>query len=141
MSQTKFDEGLEGIKSAPGLIFAATYEPYPVSLLKVGSGRNSLGLSVEGGPLVLFLLYASWTNREDDDKVIEASKKVLEIIKKEAEDLGQLSPYTYMNYAFPGQDPISSYGSEVKEELVAVSKKYDPHGFFQKAVREGFKIL
>jgi hypothetical protein len=140
MSLDKFEKGFEEIKSVPGLIYAATYEPYPLTLLEAGSGRNSLGLSTESGPLVLFLLYTSWSNDEDDENVVELNKKVLHEIKKGAEDIGHLVPYTYMNYAFPGQDPISSYGPEIKGELQAVSNKYDPNGFFQNTVRGGFKL-
>lgn len=140
MTLDKFQKAFENIKSIPGLVYAATYEPYPVSLLHAGAG-NSLGLDPNDGPLVLFLLYASWSNIEDDNKVVEENKKVLNDIIKEAEDMGQSSPYRYMNYAFPHQDPISSYGPEIKKQLQAVSQKYDPEGFFQKAVSGGFKLF
>ena len=140
MTLDQFNKGFEPIKSVSGLIYAATYEPYPVSLLKAGTG-NSLGLDAKNGPLVCFLLYASWSNREDDDIVIKANKEVLDSIIKEAEAMGQLSPYTYMNYAFPDQDPISSYGPEIKKQLQEVSQKYDPEAFFQKAVSGGFKLF
>ncbi|KAJ4368374.1 hypothetical protein N0V83_006731 [Neocucurbitaria cava] len=140
MTLEKFNKGFEPIKSVAGLIYAATYEPYPVSLLKASTG-NSLGLDANDGPLVLFLLYTSWSDTKDDDAVIKANKEVLGDIKKEAEAMGQLSPYTYMNYSFPGQDPISSYGPEIKKQLQAVSQKYDPEGFFQKAVSGGFKLF
>jgi hypothetical protein len=139
MSQDKFLMGFEGIKSVPGLIYAATYEPYPASLLEIGAGRNSLGIQPDE-PLVLLLLYASWSNDEDDENVVKVNKQVLEEIKNDAEITGQLHPYTYMNYAFPGQDPITSYGSVVKEDLIKVSSKYDPKGFFQKSVSGGFKL-
>lgn len=139
LSQDKFLEGFEHIKSVPGLIYAATYEPYPVSLLEVGAGCNSLGIQ-PNEPLVLFLLYTSWNNHEDDKNVIRVNKQVLEEIQKGAEAAGQLHQYTYMNYAFPDQDPISSYGATVKEHLNTVSREYDPNGYFQKAVSGGFKL-
>jgi hypothetical protein len=64
----------------------------------------------------------------------------LEEVKKWGEAAGQLHPYTYMNYAFPDEDCISSYESTVKEELDTVSRKYDPMDFFQKAVSGVFKL-
>lgn len=140
MTLDKFYEGYEDLKSAAGLVFAATYKPYPVSLLEVGAGQNSLGLNGEDGPLVLFLLYSSWTDPKDDDMIVRVNKKVMEDIQKEAKAMGQLSPYVYMNYAFPGQDPVSSYGAVIKKELLAVSEKYDSKGFFQTAVSGGFKL-
>lgn len=141
MTLEKFNQGFQPIKSVAGLIYAATYEPYPISLLEAGAGKNSLGLDASNGPLVLFLLYASWSNTDDDDLVIKANKDVIDNITKEAEAMGLLSPYQYMNYAFPDQDPISSYGPEIKKELQIVSRKYDPSSFFQKAVSGGFKLF
>jgi hypothetical protein len=140
MTLDQFNKGFESIKSVAGLIYAATYEPYPVSMLEAGK-ENSLGLDPKEGPLVLFLLYTSWSNNVDDEVVMRANKEVLGNIEKEAKGMGQLSPYKYMNYAYPGQDPISSYGPEIKQKLQAVSQKYDPAGFFQKAVSGGFKLF
>ena len=137
-SLNKFYSSFEKIKDVPGLVYAATYEPCPVSLLK--AGRNSLGLDPKAGPLVLLLLYASWKDSKDDDQVLYETKNNLDAITQAAKETGQGSPYTYMNYAFSGQDPISSYGVEEKKKLIEVSKKYDPDGFFQKAVRGGFKL-
>ncbi|KAH7088172.1 hypothetical protein FB567DRAFT_620472 [Paraphoma chrysanthemicola] len=139
-SLDNFYTGYEALKSAAGLVFAATYEPYPTSLLTNGAGHNSLGINPEDGPLVLFLLYVSWTYPKDDDMIVQASKDTLERIQRAAREMGQGHMYVYMNYAFPRQDPVASYGDEVRRELQAVSEKYDPMGFFQRAVSGGFKL-
>jgi hypothetical protein len=138
-SLDEFYKAFEKIKDVSGLVYAATYEPYPVSLL--GAGRNILGIDQNDGPLVLLLLYASWNEDNDDERVIHETKAHLGAIVEAAKETGKGSPYIYMNYAYPDQDPISSYGAEQKVHLQEVSKKYDPDGFFQKAFPGGFKLF
>lgn len=138
-SLDEFYKAQEEIKDIPGLVYAATYEPYPISLLE--AGHNSLGIDPEEGPLVLLLLYASWKDSNDDERVLGETKANLEAIVKAAKETGKGSKYVYMNYAYPDQDPISSYGEEQKRKLQEVSKKYDPEGYFQKAVHGGFKLF
>ncbi len=53
---------------------------------------------------------------------------------------GLFNRFKYLNYAAPFQDPISSYGPVSKAQLQAVSKKYDPEGFFQAGIPGGFKL-
>ncbi|KAF2191954.1 hypothetical protein K469DRAFT_696029 [Zopfia rhizophila CBS 207.26] len=136
----KFLITFENSKDVPELIYVATYELYPVSLIRTG-GSNSLGLDPAEGPLICLLLYASWDNSSGDSKVIDENNILLEAINKEVEAKGLLSPYRYTNYAFTHQDPISSYGNDVKAEVQAVSRKYDPEDFFQAAVHGGFKFF
>lgn len=54
--------------------------------------------------------------------------------------LGTDKPYIYLNYAYPGQDPIKGYGQEGVKLLREASKKYDPKGVFQNLVPGGFKV-
>ena len=54
---------------------------------------------------------------------------------------GVFHRFKYLNYAAPFQDPITSYGPASKAQLRAVSKKYDPKGFFQVGVPGGFKLF
>jgi hypothetical protein len=138
-SLDEFYTAYEKIKDVPGLVYAATYEPYPVSLL--AAGRNSLGIDPDDGPLVLVLLYASWKEDADDERVIRETKAHLGAVVEAAKEAGKGHKYVYMNYAYPDQDPISSYGVEQKRTLQEVSKKYDPEGFFQKAFPGGFKLF
>ena len=54
--------------------------------------------------------------------------------------MGLLHEFEYLNYADSSQDPIASYGADNVERLRATSRKYDPHGVFQKQVPGGFKL-
>lgn len=45
-----------------------------------------------------------------------------------------------MNYAYPTQDVIGSYGAENVEFLRRVSRKYDPAQVFQRLVPGGYKL-
>ncbi|KAI1148201.1 hypothetical protein F4825DRAFT_470629 [Nemania diffusa] len=137
-----FRTALEKLKGIKNLLFSITFEPIPVSLIEqsIARGGNSLGLKPSDGPLVVVLLYTAWDNSDDDEKVYEANKEALQVIKEEAVDNNVYSPYLYMNYAFLHQDPIDSYGSENKANLQAISAKYDPEGFFQTAGVGPWKI-
>lgn len=50
-------------------------------------------------------------------------------------------PFKYLNYAASFQDPMTGYGSTIKERLQNISRKYDPKGFFQTNVPGGFKLF
>ncbi|TGJ86546.1 hypothetical protein E0Z10_g2234 [Xylaria hypoxylon] len=109
-----FRTALDKLKGAENLLFSITFEPIPVSLIEqsIARGGNPLGLKPSDGPLVVILLYTSWDKPSDDDQVYEVNKEALQEIEAKALDKNVYSPYLYMNYAFPHQDPINSYGSE-----------------------------
>ncbi|PLB46221.1 FAD-binding domain-containing protein, partial [Aspergillus steynii IBT 23096] len=138
-----YTAALEPIKPLEGLICSLTLQPYPVSLLKKSAARggNSLGLDAANGPVVSVLLLTYWKNRSDDKKILDTMRVALENIEKDAESRGQSVPFRFMNYAFPFQDPVASYGAENKQRLQDVSRKYDPEGVFQKGVPGGFKLF
>lgn len=124
------------LKGVGNLLYSITFEPIPVSLIQrsVANGGNSLGLRPSDGPLVVILLYSSWDKSSDDEKIYDANKDALRAIEAKARESDASSPFLYMNYAFPRhQDPITSYGPESTAQLQAVSKKYDPEGFFQRS--------
>ena len=54
--------------------------------------------------------------------------------------LGTARDYIYLNYAYPKQDPIRTYGAENVRLLKNAAAKYDPKGVFQKLVPGGFKV-
>ncbi|KAI0887005.1 FAD-binding domain-containing protein [Annulohypoxylon maeteangense] len=137
-----YKEALEPVKSVEGLRCSFTLQPYPASLLEKSfqNGGNCLGLEATLKPLVSVLLLSYWQNVGDDGKILEMMGNALEKIKSEAASREQLVPYVYMNYAFDNQDPVGSYGEDSKRLLMAVSKKYDPEGLFQKGCPGGFKL-
>ncbi|CCF33287.1 FAD binding domain-containing protein [Colletotrichum higginsianum] len=56
-------------------------------------------------------------------------------------DLNDAStPWRFLNYVNPAQDPIKSYGEENVKFLKEVAAKYDPQGIFQTRVSGGFKL-
>lgn len=57
-----------------------------------------------------------------------------------AKDKGTYSPFVYVNYAGPNQQPLCGYGHENVEALRKAARKYDPSGVFQTLMPGGFKI-
>lgn len=106
-----------------------------------GLGGNSLGLDDADGPLVLSLLSITWANAAEDDAVMAAAKSLIEQIENAAKDRGVYHAYKYLNYANAGQAVFDGYGQASKAYLQAMSRRYDPHGFFQTRVPGGFKLF
>ncbi len=102
---------------------------------------NALGLEgLDVTPLVLCLLSVTWDQAEDDAMINSVTKTLIEEIDRATKAAGLFHRFKYLNYAAPFQDPIGSYGPASKAQLQAVSKKYDPEGFFQAGVPGGFKL-
>jgi hypothetical protein len=102
---------------------------------------NALGLEDIHDPLVLCLLSVTWTRAEDDATVNSVTQALIETIDQNTKAARLFHRFKYLSYAAPFQDPIGSYGPASKENLQAVSKKYDPEGFFQTGVPGGFKLF
>ncbi|TGJ85218.1 hypothetical protein E0Z10_g3543 [Xylaria hypoxylon] len=136
-------EELEAVKNAAGLMCSYTLQAYPVSLLQKTSvrGGNVLGLDPSNDPVINVLLLTYWADKSDDERVIDFMQKALKRIEQTADARGQLVPFIYWNYAFSHQDALRSYGEENVRKLQKASKKYDPHGMFQKACTGGFKLF
>lgn len=138
-----WNSSLSQMIQVPGLTYSVVFEPLPPSITSKSAplGGNSLGLNPSDGPLVVFLLVASWTSSHDDSIVINSGRKLVEKIDEAAEAKGLGNSFKYLNYAEGAQDPISGYGAQNKAMLQAASKKYDPQGLFQQAVPGGFKLF
>ena len=102
---------------------------------------NALGLEDVDDPLVLCLLSVTWTQAQDDAIINSVTQTLIEKIDQATSAAGAFHGFKYLNYAAPFQDPITSYGPASKAQLRAVSKKYDPEGFFQIGVPGGFKLF
>ncbi|KAK3331553.1 hypothetical protein B0H66DRAFT_546771 [Apodospora peruviana] len=129
--------------SIAGAMCSLTFQPYPVSLLAKSdaSGGNVLGIHASDGPIVSVLLLSYWENKSDDAAVISFMETILARMQAYATAKGTKFPFIYMNYAFSGQNVISSYGPTNKAKLQAASRKYDPTGLFQKAFPGEFKLF
>ena len=76
-----------------------------------------------------------------DETIMEsATQKFINSVDEYTKSIGQYKSFRYMNYAYPTQDVIDSYGQENVEFLRRVSGKYDPAWVFQKLVSRGHKL-
>ncbi|KAL8880153.1 MAG: hypothetical protein Q9192_008080 [Flavoplaca navasiana] len=162
----RFTASIEPLKPIPGLgahsslmifirsdksltpsspVYSISFQPLPLTLLTASSshGPNSFGLSPNDGPLMLILLTASWTSKTDDATIMRAQSEFVRQVDSLSNQQRMGVLYKLLTYATPGfaQDVISSYGSANKRMLQAVSRKYDPDGFFQRVVPGGFKLF
>ncbi|KAL2132715.1 hypothetical protein VTI74DRAFT_3453 [Chaetomium olivicolor] len=131
-----WEDGTKVLADVAGLQIALLLQPHPVS-----DGRNSLGLPPGGEDLVMSVITVSYSERTDDEVVREGLRAIVDKHEDILRRQGVYIPWKYLNYADKLQDPIGSYGEEVRARLQAVSKKYDPYGLFQTGVPGGFKLF
>lgn len=119
-----------------GLQLVLLIQPHPVT-----NGTNSLGLEPGRKDEVLAVITSAYTSKEDDEVVQKGMEAISAAHEASLKKRGLYIPFQYLNYADIYQDPIGSYGKEMRETLQGVSKKYDPNGVFQKQVPGGFKVF
>lgn len=136
------DAAVQPIKLVAGLVYSLTYQPLPTAITTKATvaNPNSLGLEASDGNLVLTHITITWTLPTDDAAVTAAANTWLRAAKAASVKAGLSNEYVYLNYAAPGQDPITGYGASNKADLRSVSQKYDPSQIFQKAVPGAFKL-
>lgn len=123
----------------PAVDFQVITEPQLERMRRAGG--NALGLADGGvGPLVMVHWTFMWEDASKDGDIMGTYQRVLDRTKAAGEELGVNHRFIYMNYASQFQDPISGYGPESKERLLAVSKRYDPEGVFQTLQPGYFKL-
>ncbi|KAI7490718.1 hypothetical protein KC351_g445 [Hortaea werneckii] len=137
------NETVRQMEDVSGLIFILSSQPEPTIIQKASAeaGGNSLGLTVEDGPLFNFQWTLTWDDAEDDERVEQQVRDAYDQAERRARELGVQQKFIYLNYAAKWQDPIGGYGEEVVKRLQHVSRKYDPTGVFQKQVPGGFKLF
>lgn len=121
----------------PALDFQVITEPQLQHMRRAGG--NALGLELSG-PLVTAHWTYMWDDASKDSALFEGYQRILDRAKAAGEVLKVNHRFIYMNYASQFQDPISGYGPQSKERLLAVSKKYDPQGVFQTLQPGYFKL-
>jgi len=82
----------------------------------------------------------SWQGAEQDAISQEAGANLVDRIADHAIGLGAGIPYLYLDCADKSQSPLTSYGPENFEKMMAAAEKYDSKQVFQKNVPGGFKI-
>ncbi|KAF2264852.1 FAD-binding domain-containing protein [Lojkania enalia] len=109
-----------------------------------GSHPNSLGFAADSTPhkdLVFLQIIFYFTDSSASEGFNNALKEFIKAFDDLAEEEGVKHNFVYLNFAAWFQDPLSGYGKEQLKKLKRVSKRYDPRGFFQEQLGEGFKIF
>lgn len=135
-------EALKPIENIPGLMLSLAFQRLTKGII-VNSpqlGGHSLGLSADDGPLVITLLNSVHTNGADDESVVTAVLGLIQNAETAAAKQGKFARYRFTNYAYKDQKVLEGYGRQSVARLQAVSRKYDPNGFFQEIVPPGLKL-
>ena len=135
-----WNASLLSISSVSNIVWGIALEPLPPAIYARHSKENALGLVDRNKTLAVALLTVSWTDVADDAVVIDAANKLMDAINDEAQRIGALDPFIYMNYAAKDQDPIGSYGVASVRQLQAVQEHVDPRKVFTNQVPGGYKI-
>ncbi|KAI1379216.1 hypothetical protein F4677DRAFT_453256 [Hypoxylon crocopeplum] len=122
----QWEAGLPSIRDVSNIVWALALEPLPPKIYARHANENALGLADRSGSLVVALLTVTWTEASDDEAVNDAAKKLMDAIEREAQQLGDLDSFIYLNYADKDQDPIGSYGAASVSRLRAVQERVDP---------------
>ncbi|KAI0435699.1 FAD-binding domain-containing protein [Xylaria telfairii] len=120
--------------------WSIAFEPLPTVFTQQGEERNVLGTSKADGNGVVLLAGASWTDPNSAQFGQALGPKIVKAMDDTAAKAGGLHRFRYLNYADPNQDVLGSYGEDNLAFLRATSRRYDPHGVFQKQVPGGFKL-
>ncbi|KAI4165610.1 MAG: hypothetical protein LQ342_000552 [Letrouitia transgressa] len=131
------------LSNVADVVWSLTYQPIvPAITSKSGPlGGNMLGLDGNTAPFVLCLITGSWSNAADDRLMSSTAVKLIDDIEAGAKRAGIYNEYKYLNYADGSQNVIDGYGSENKQKMQAVSRKYDRKGVFQNQVPGGYKLF
>lgn len=89
--------------------------------------------------LIILSVTSMWTLESTDDGIKHAMQHIINRVETQAKDKGLFHPYKYANYCDATQDPFVGYGKR-RQWLELVSRKYDPHGVFQRGVPGGHKL-
>jgi hypothetical protein len=115
-----------------------SFQPLPQSWVREG---NVLGLDESlKEDAILFLAQTFVQTREMEAFFQRRFAAVTAELEEYAVEIGADTPFRYMNYVHPTQDPLASYGEKNVAFIRDVAKEYDPTGFFQDRVSGGFKI-
>ena len=137
-----FGEEVASIKSAKGLQVYIVYNPLTVETMSKMSqrGGNALGLTVDGGPLIILNINLHWSDNSDEPRMRDFMRRMTTRMKEAAELRGTHHPYRFQNHAFEEQDIFEGYGADNFKRLREVRKSVDPDGIFQMLQPGYFKL-
>lgn len=128
----------EGIDGDVSIVYLFT--PFPTLFSSHGK-NNVFGLDeTHTEDSVVFCIQATTYDAGLKDLLREKIVAAGDEIDAYAKSTGQDTPWRFMNYAGPHQNPISTYGEENIRFLKQVAAKYDPGEFFQYGVPGGWKL-
>ena len=81
-----------------------------------------------------------WSSPLDDARVFAATSRIMDGSIQLAKSQNLFHRFIYQNYASEGQDIFGGYGEESRETLIAVSRKWDPRGVFERLEPGYFKL-
>ncbi|GLA55317.1 hypothetical protein AnigIFM63604_001964 [Aspergillus niger] len=133
-------EQAESLKDVEGIALTTVIQPMSSLAMRetLKNGGTPLGLEPVGQQW--FLARADWKNIQDEERVREAVRKIVDAAESAAKQTGVYLPYKYSNYAAWDQDPLASYGAENVRRLKEVARKYDPEGVFQTLQNGGWLL-
>ncbi|KAJ6784908.1 hypothetical protein PWT90_02381 [Aphanocladium album] len=103
-------------------------------------GGNSLGLENVEQDQIEIWFQPRWKDAALDGMMKDAQQRFVTVSEKVAKKHGTYSPFMYISYAAPHQQPLCGYGAESLAFLKKTATKYDPDGVFQTLMPGGFKL-
>ena len=137
-----WNASLVEIQTVPGLRFNLAIQVISKDMITKSNalGPNSLGLTPEDAPLAIVDVTGSHSSAADDRKMLWIYRSCIRAIDLLTAAKYKDARFRFSNYAYKDEAVIPSYGADSVAKLQAVSKKYDPEGFFQNSVPGGFKL-
>ncbi|OAA79999.1 FAD binding domain protein [Akanthomyces lecanii RCEF 1005] len=132
-------DGLE-VKNQIDWLVSIVPQPQLQEMYARERGGNVLGLQdVKEDQLVLWLV-SRWNDASLDSTMEDARQNFIDAAVSVGNKHNTYSPFIYLNYASPKQDPLCGYGADNVAFMKKAAKKYDPTGVFQKLQPGGFKL-
>ncbi|KAH8671557.1 FAD binding domain-containing protein [Xylariales sp. PMI_506] len=117
------------------------FQPLPTLFASKNPGGNVLGMDTSLQSNAILWQGEVFLDTDEYEQLL-ADKLAAATAELEAYAIatGQDTPFLYLNYAYPTQNPIASYGAKNVALLKEISGKYDASQFFQNRVTGGFKL-
>ncbi|KAF3169251.1 hypothetical protein EYR41_009075 [Orbilia oligospora] len=131
----------QNLKTTPGFLVQFAFQPVGATWIAASEakGGNSMGITE---PLAVMWIQLRWDHEEDDNTMLQYSRRLIRRFERIASRAGKLANFRYLNYGdrFHKDDIIPSYGSESVTRLQNTKALYDPQNVFGRLVPGGFKV-
>lgn len=89
----------------------------------------------------MVLILVTWTDSADDEVLKATTQRLGALAKEEANKLGKLDPFIYLNYA-NGEQPVyeNAVTPEDLKRMLHVRDMFDPKMTFDKLWKGGYKL-